>query len=201
MNCRDCPYNNGTSGKINRPVITHPQGNMINLTFPITTRAVAVVDGAEQVEEIEADLSNGLVGKPIVELSRDKKVLRFECEILNNKVNFIDYGKLPIGTYDISILLDWGDTRMRYKKRTMLRIVDSTEDAVQYENDEFNVVAVYPIIKGKTTAIIIGDDDVIISEAGKFKGDDTPNDSYADVTAIYGESGIEVNDDEVILTI
>ena len=202
MNCKNCPYNNGSGDKISRPVITHPQGNFLNLSIAITTRAVSVVDGVENVEEAEMDISNNLLGKPIVELTRGRKVYRYECDTFQNKVQFYDYGKLPAGSYDISVLLDYGDgQQMRYRKRTILRIVDFTDDGGQYENDEFNVIAIYPIVKGKTTAIILGDDDVIISENGKFKGDDTPSDNYADITATYGDSSIEVGEDDVTITI
>ena len=201
MNCNNCPNNNGTSGKVNRPAITHPQGNMINLTFQITTRAVTVVDGAEQVEEVEVDLSNNIVGKPIVELSRGKKVLRYECDIIQNKVNFIDWGKLPVGTYDISILLNYGETQLLYKKRTALQIVENTEEGGHYENDEFNVVAIYPIIKGRTIAISIADGKVRISENGTFQGDDKPNNGRADVTAKQGEGYLVIEDGKAKLHI
>lgn len=206
MKClENCPYingegNGGTNKK--RTIIRHPMGNYIQFLFPVTTRAVAVVDGVQSIEDTERDLSQGLVKKPVLELAKGKTVFSYEGDLFQNKITFTDWGKLPLGIYDITLFLDWGEGgQMRYKKRTLLQIVDETEAGGQYENDEFNVIAVYPIIKGKTTAIIIGDDDVIISEAGQFKGDDTPNDSYADVTAIYGESSIEVKDDEVILTI
>ena len=202
MNCKNCPYNNGSGGKIDRPVITHPQGNILNLSIAITTRAVSVVDGVENVEEAEQDLSSNLVGKPIVELARGKMVYRYECEVFQNKVQLMDYGKLPVGSYNISILLDYGGgQQMRYRKRTILQIVEFTDDGGQYENDDFNVIAIYPIVKGKTTAISIGDADVTISENGKFKGDDTPSDDNADITATYGDSSIEVGEDDVTITI
>jgi len=163
---------------------------------------VAVVDGTEQVEEIERDLSGGLADAPIVELSRGKKTIKRKCEIFQNRISFIDNGELPVGTYDITVLLNWEDGgKMRYKKRTLLQIVDTTAEGGQYDNDEFNVVAIYPIVEGETTAIIVGNDDVTISENGKFQGDDTPNDEYADVSSTYGQSNIEIEDDYVTLNI
>lgn len=205
MKCfENCPYISGSSSSAitKRTVIRHVQGNYLNLMFPITGKAVSVVDGKEAVEELEYDLSNNLVSKPIIELTKDKKVFRFEGEIFQNKITFIDWGTLSLGMYDITLLLDWGEGgKMRYKKRTLLQIVDFTAEGGQYENDEFNVIAIYPIIKGRTTAIILGDDDVTISEAGQFQGDQIPNDNYADVTAQYGESSIEVGEDEVTLNI
>lgn len=188
MNCTNCPNSiSGMGGNNNRPAITHPHGNFISLSFPITTRVVSVTDGVESVEELENDLSNNLVGKPIIELSRGAKVLRFDCEIFNNKVVYTDYGKLPVGTYGITILLDYGNSQMIYRKHTVLKIVENTDEAGQYENDEFNVVAIYPIIKGKSIAISIADGQVRISENGTFQGDDKPNNGRADITAKQGE--------------
>lgn len=202
MNCKNCPINNGMSGRIDRPAITHPQGNFINLSFPITTRYVTVVDGEEQVDEAEVDLSNNLVGKPIVELSRGKKVMRYECDVFQNKVSFIDWGKLPLGTYDIAIVLNYaGEQQMRYRKRTLLQIVENTDDGGMYENDEFNVVAVYPIIKGRSIAISIGDGQVRISENGKFQGDDKPNNGRADITAKQGDGFLIIEDGKAKLHI
>lgn len=201
MNCNNCPYNNGASGKI-RPAITHPQGNLLILSFPLTTHAVSVVDGVENIEEEEIDLTQNLVGKPVVELSRGKKVLRYECDIFQNKVQFMDYGKLPIGTYDITLVFDYGDDQqMRYKKRTMLRIVDNTDDGGSYENDEFNIIAIYPVIKGRSIAISIADGEVRISENGKFKGDDKPNNGRADITAQQGEGYLIIEDGKAKLHI
>jgi len=193
MKCFYCHYNNGAGGKLNRPVITHPQGNLINLSFPITTRAVTVIDGEEHAEEVEMDLSQNLASKPVVELSRGKKVLKYECDIFQNKVSFVDYGKLPLGTYDIAISLDFvGGSQMRFRKRTMLQIVEHMDG--QYANDEFNVTAIYPIIKGRTIAISIADGQVRISENGKFQGDDKPNNGRADITAKQGNGYLVFED-------
>lgn len=195
MYCENCHCNNnGTGGNESRPFISHPYGNFIMLSFPISTRAVTVVDGVEEVEEVETDLSQNLVGKPIVELSKGKKVLRFECDIIQNKIAFIDYGKLQIGSYDIAIWLDYGDSQLRYKKRTVLKIVDETANGGQYENDEFNVTAIYPVIKGRSIAISFADGKVRISENGKFQGDDKPNNGRADITAKQGEGYLVFED-------
>jgi hypothetical protein len=205
MKClENCPLINGSSDGTSkkRTIIRHPMGNFIQFLFPVTTRAVAVVDGSASIEEAEQDLAQGLVKKPILELAKNKTVFTYEGELSQNKITFTDWGKLPLGIYDITLYLDWGEGgQMRYKKRTLLQIVDETDEGGQYENDEFNVVAIYPIIKGKTTAIILGDDEVVISEAGQFKGDENPNDSYADVTAQYGDSSIEIGEDDVTLNI
>lgn len=201
MNCKNCPYNNVTGLDGDSPSITHPQGNFINLMFPLSTKAVTVIDGEEEVEEVEMDLSQNLVGKPIVELTRGKKSLRFECEIIQNKVSFIDFGELAVGTYSISILLNYGETKMRYKKRTVLKIVDETASGGMYENDEFNVVAIYPVLKGRSIAISFTNGQVRISENGKFQGDDKPNNGRADITAKQGDAYLVFEDGKAKLHI
>lgn len=198
MKCNQCPYNNSGSGNKTRPMIVHTQGNFLQLSFPITMKIVSVVDGQE-TDAVQDVLSSS--AQVQVELVMGKKVFPFIPEMNGNRATITDYGNLPIGTYDIVIKMSEDGTNVRYKKRTLLRIVDTTEDGDQYENDELNVFTYFPVIYGKTTAIIIDDDDVTISEVGKFRGDDTPNDNYADIAASYGDSSIEVTDDEVTLTI
>ena len=199
MNCRNCPYNNqGGGGQSSRPVIRHTQGNYLQLSIPITIRWHIVTDGVEQkVEKGSIDRNMGIS----VILTNGKHEHRYEPEIYNNQVTILDRGTLTAGTYNIIIEIEDNGAMLRYKKRTLLQIVDSTEDGQQYENNEMNVLAIYPIVEGVTTAIIVGDDDVVISENGKYKGDDTPNDDNADITAQYGESSIEVGDDEVIINL
>ena len=194
MDCSNCPHNNTTK----RPVIRHTQGNVLQLSIPLTMRWHIVTDGVEQIVE------NGTISHDMdirVVLSKGNKEYTYVPELYNNQVSIIDYGTLPIGTYSIAIEINDDGNRLRYKKRTLLQIVDSTEDGQQYENNEMNVLAFYPVVEGVTTAIIVGDDDVVISENGKYKGDDTPNDDNADITAQYGDNSIEVCEHEVIINI
>jgi hypothetical protein len=152
-----------------------------------------VSDGVEQ------KVSQGTVTNEMsveVVLSRGKKEYSYKPYVMNNQVIITDRGTLPIGTYDIAILIYDNGNRMRYKQRALLQVVDSVAQGVQYNNNEVNVLGVYPIVEGKITAISIGTDDVTLSENGKFQGDDTPEDNFADITAIYGDSSIEVSDNE-----
>lgn len=195
MDCSNCPHNNNTT---KRPVIRHTQGNVLQLSLPLTMRWHIVTDGVEQIVE-KGTISHDMDIRVV--LSKGNKEYTYVPELYNNQVSIIDYGTLPIGTYSIAIEINDDGNRLRYKKRTLLQIVDSTEDGQQYENNEMNVLAFYPVVEGVTTAIIVGDDDVIISENGKYKGDDTPNDDNADITAQYGDNSIEVGEDEVIINI
>ena len=199
MNCRNCPYSGGgNGGKLNIPVITHPQGNYLQLMIPLEFCWHIVSDGVEQ-KGSQGTITNEMAVEVV--LSRGKKEYSYKPEVMNNQIIITDRGTLPIGTYDIAILIDDNGNLLRYKQRALLQVVDSVAQGVQYDNNEVNVFGVYPIVEGKITAISIGTDDVTLSENGKFQGDDTPEDNFADITAIYGDSSIEVSDDEVTLTI
>jgi hypothetical protein len=82
-----------------------------------------------------------------------------------------------------------------------LQIIKETTAGGQYENNDANILASYPVLDGVTTAITVGDGNVTISENGKYKGDETPNDDNADISADYGDESMIVGDDEVILTL
>lgn len=201
MNCNQCPYTNHGSGNGNelpRPSIIHPQGNYIQLSIPITMRVEAVTDGDNEVMEMDQISDSAQVR---IELVKGKKAYSYTPIMEGNRAVISDKGKLPVGTYDIVVLLYEDGVSARYKKRTLLQVVDTAETGGQYVNDEINVIAMYPIIKGKTTAIIVGDDSVTISEAGKFQGDDTPGDNYADIKATYGDGSVSVGDNDVTITI
>ena len=198
--CKQCPYNNGggSGQEISRPIIAHPQGNFLQLMIPLDFRWHMVNDGVEEIGTqgtITADMNVEVI------LTRGKKEYRYKPEVINNQIIITDKGNLPLGTYDIIILIDDDGNGFRYKMDCVLRLFDAVAQGVNYENDEINVFGIYPIIEGKITAISISDEDVTLSENGKFQGDDTPNDNYADITAIYGDSSIEVGEDDVTITI
>ena len=96
-------------------------------------------------------------------------------------------GTLGIGTYDITFTITTPSDSYRYKQRTLLKIQDFTEDGGQYENDEMNVLASYPVVEGDTIAFTFNDGKAVIRENGKFKGDDTPNNGKAEIAAVYGD--------------
>lgn len=201
MNCKNCPYSNHASGsgsQSSRPELAHTFGNYLQLNIPLKFKWHSVVDGNEEIVE------QGELGPDMdvhVILRKGKREYRYVPIIVNNQATIIDKGQLPLGSYDIIIEIKDDDIPLRYKQNTILRVVDTTDEGHQYENDEVNVMAIYPDVEGVTTAISIGTDDVVISEAGKFKGDDTPNDNYADITAAYGDSTLEIGDNEVIINI
>jgi len=198
MNCNffNCGRNNA-----DRAVVTHPYGNQLVLTFPLSMHWVNVTDGEETAEDV--NVLENLVEQPRVVLSRGKREYTYIGEIWGG--NFIlikDDGSLPIGTYDITVYLNWGEGgKGRYKQHALLRIVDYTKDGGQYDNDEFNVIATYPIIQGRAIAISIVGGQVRISENGKFQGDDKPNNGRADITAKQGDGYLVIEDGKAKLHI
>jgi len=171
----------------------------LELSIPITMLWKAVFDGKEEAVEYDNVLSS--LEEVKVEFTCGKKVYNLDMSISGNMIILVDNGTLPVGTYDITIKFKDQGVVARYKQKTILIIVDETARGGYYDTDEFNVMSVYPIIKGRTTAIIVGDDDVIINERGGFQGDETPNDDYADIAASYGDGSIEVSENNVTLHI
>jgi len=184
MNC-ECNKN-----KIIRPVLRHTQGNHIMLGIPVRFKWHLVNDGVEEIVE-QGNMS--AVDSVTVELSRGKKVYTYKPTVYNNQLQIEDNGKLPVGTYDITIVMD-GTWPMRYKQRTLLMVVDDTESGRTYANDEINVLSVYPVVEGEITAISFGDGKAVIRENGKFKGDDTPDNGKAEITAVYGDGHLVFED-------
>jgi len=201
MNCKNCPYINSSANKLKKPIITHPQGNYLQVQIKLKQRFVGVVDGNEFYEDV--DLSNYSITQPIsVTLVRGKKEYHFDGTLNGNRIVFTDEGNLPLGTYDLVIDMNVGNkSKSHFNHQSFLQIIRETSAGGQYENDEMNIIASYPVLDGVTTAITVGEDNVTISENGKFKGDDTPSDDNADITATYGDSSIEVGEDDVTITI
>ena len=196
MNCKNCPYNNKEDK--NHSVIRHTQGNYLALNIPVKIIWASAIHG--EVDKAE----QGSITRDMdvtVELNRGHKVYSFIPSVYDEHLSVIDAGTLPIGTYGITIVIVDGGNRFRYKQNTVLRIVDSTAEGGEYANDDIDIVAVYPVVEGEISAITVGDSDVTISERGKFQGDDTPNDEYADITAAYGDSTMEEGEDDVTITI
>lgn len=200
MYCKNCPNaNNGD--KLGRPIITHPQGNYLQVQIKLMQRFIGVVDGTMFSED--NDLSQYGVKQPVsVKLVRGKKAYKYDGVLNGNRIVFEDNGDLPLGTYDLVIDLDFAnESKAHYNRHAFLQIIHETATGGRYENNDANILASYPVLDGVTTAITVGDDSVTISENGKYKGDETPNDDNADISAAYGDESMVVGDDEVTLTL
>lgn len=200
MNCdNNCPcMNGGNQNTPKRTVIRHVQGNNIELFIPLTRMVATVSNGTTTKDATEYPIYDVKVV-----LQRGKHIYEFPALVNGINTAYIeDTGTLPVGTYSITVTFRGTDgVKYRYKKNAVLQIVDTIEEGCEYSSDEYNVIAYYPTIEGHASAILISDHEVIITEAGKFQGDNTPNDSYADVAAEYGEGYVEVGDNDVTLHI
>ena len=196
MNCNQCPYNNN-GGNNAEDMLTHPFGNPFTITFPMTSVVVMVNNGNEVQED-----RNFPIYDVVVALLRGKRRYEYVPRISTNAITFNDRGVLPVGTYDIEITYRGTDSmHYRYKQEDFIRILDSAKAGGTYTSDGCDIIAYYPKIKGNISAIDITDNEVTINEGRGFTGDNTPNDGYADMSAEYGTSSIEVGENDVTITI
>jgi hypothetical protein len=177
--------------------LVQPQGNPITLLIPMSSVAASCTNGVESRAERSFPIYDVRVF-----LVRGKHEYEFTPEVSVNVITIRERGQLPVGTYEIKITYRGTDQQpYTYRQRTLLQIVNFAKDGGQYENDEVDVIANYPVIKGRISAIDVTDSDVSISEGRGYTGDNTPNDGYADVSAAYGDNKLNITDDEVIITI
>lgn len=196
MICSECPYNNNSTQQ-EQNIIRHPQGNVLELTIPLTKITARTVNGVTTTRENEFPFYD-----VVVSFIRGNKTYDYKPKMSVNIATITDYGTLPLGTYSIEIRGRGIDGIVtRYKQNTVLVIVDATKDGCVYNTDEFDVKAHYTMVKGRTSAILVGDTNVDISEGGTYQGDANPNDGYADMTAAYGNCSMRVTETEVQLTI
>jgi len=194
MNCPNtCPYINGDTSQ--QGVIIHPQGNPITLTIPMTSVCETVSNGTDVKDD-----RNFPIYDVSVALVKGKNAYTYTPRISVNTITFNDEGTLPVGTYGIEIKYRGTDGKhYRWKAESMLRIVDAGEG--DYTTNEYNIMAYYPKVYGRVSAIDVTDTEVIITEGRGYTGDTTPNDGNADISADYGSQQIEITDNEVILHI
>lgn len=180
--------------------IKHVFGNRIIMRIPLTGRTVTVTD------------SN--VNKSDEAITPTEAVVRFEkgygsvrhdvaATIAGNVVIMVDDGTIPIGTWDITVITQDSSTKpslpLRYKQNAVLDVVDSTADGGSYGNDEVDVLAYYPVINGRSSAVVIGDDYVTIYADRGLQAD--IDNEGVNLRVGYGESQVEVGEDNVSIHI
>ena len=177
-----------------KKIIRHVCGNYIRFEIPFLVRESNGVTYTDS-----GFTPNGGV---VVYLIAGVRRVRYTATMVGNVAVVEDNGTLPVGVYCIDVM--WRDAYNRplhFVKSTILEVVESSEAGGKYDTDEFDVIAYYPVIGGVRSAIVIGENDITINEGGRFGGDDTPADEYADVSATYGSGRVEITDDEIILNI
>ena len=175
--------------------ILHIQGNEITIGFPLVTINATLIDGGLTKDEFE-----DAVGHAWVVLRRGLLVRQYHVQASHNYVFMTDKGHLPCGEYDIEVYYDDLDgIHMRYKQDKVLVVVDSTEQGQHYESSDYDVIAYYPVINGRASAVVIGNGMVSLF-AGRGLNADI-GDGSVNLRAGHGNSTIEIENNEVNINI
>ena len=123
--------------------------------------------------------------------------------IEENAVVMDDNGTIPIGTWSIEVVgtvAGRSGRPFRFKRNVMIEVVDATEDGGDYANEEADVLAYYPVVNGRSSAVVITDDEIMLQVGGNIATDDDGDDE-ATINAEYGAGSITETDDEIIINI
>jgi hypothetical protein len=174
-----------------KTIILHIQGNEITIGFPIQEVTTVLTDGSRSTTAEE----NGLADVWVV-LRRGLLVKQYRATVIDNIVYITDKGHLLCGEYDIEVYYDSIDEHhMKFVEEKMLCVVRTTAEGQKYQSSDYNVVAYYPVIRGRASAVVIGDGHVRLY-AGRGLNADLA-DGAVNLRAGYGNSEIEVTDNNV----
>lgn len=179
-----------------KTIILHTQGNEITIAFPIEQLAHFLTDGDTNIDVVQWAME-----RPVwVILSRGLCKLQYKASVTNNYVMVTDHGHIPCGEYDIEVRFDNDDgLHMRFKQEKVLAVVDTTEAGRRYESTDYDVMAYYPVIHGRASAVVIGDNYVGLY-SGLGLNADIGTDSV-NLRAGYGNSQVEVTENNVNINI
>lgn len=184
--------------KVGKKTIRHPHGNPLQLLFPLGKMTVTVADGNESRVGGPMDVDTSYPVK--VELTAGVRRHTYDATIVNGFAVIDDNGSLPVGVYRVEMVFrDSLHRPMRWAKRTIVEIVEATEDGGTYETDEFGVVARYPVAMGHSAGVVLTEDEVQLHEGVGFHGEVT--DDEVQLYAEFGESMVQVTDGEVQIII
>lgn len=118
-------------------VIPHVQGNVLTLAIPLQREIVSLVNG--QVDISYEDFVP--TGPVTVVLTCGNYAAKYKATMddeLTNVAHIEDNGTLPVGVYSITIRCRDENTKpMRYKKRAVVNVVDTTAEAGIVPGAEF----------------------------------------------------------------
>lgn len=184
--------------KIGKKRIRHPQGNPLQLLFPLGKMTVTVADGNESRVGGPMDVDTSYPVK--VELTAGVRRHVYNATIENGFAVIEDSGSLPVGVYRAEMVFrDSLHRPMRWAKRTIVEVVEATEDGGTYETDEFGVVARYPVAMGHSAGVVLTEDEVQLHEGVGFRGEVTEDE--VQLYAEFGNSRIETTAGEVQIII
>ena len=168
-----CNCNNHGNNTIVKPKIPHVQGNVLRLAIPLTLRTIEVVNGEASYTDTDFIPSST---RPVkAELTKGLKTYVIDVEMRNGNVAYIeDKGKLPVGTYDITITcFDDNGNPYRFNRAMVLHVVKSTAEAgiispIEYETKVWYLdAAIYLALKGEDG---VGIDDITTTSSSEIGG-------------------------------
>ena len=177
MNC-NC---NNKDGALFKPLITLVQGNLLRLAIPLTLRTIELVDVEvdgeikRQVESTDTPFIPSSEYPVLVEFSKSARRYTIEAEMQGNLAYIEDKGKIPVGTYDITVTCnDDSGNPYRFKQAAVLRVVDTTKEAgivspIEYEVQTWYLdAAIYMALKGEDG---VGVDDITVKQSTEIGGE------------------------------
>jgi hypothetical protein len=130
-------------------VIRHVFGNVLRVSIPLTQRTVDINDGVETYTDADFVPNAGYPVK--VMLTSGAKSIGYTASMSGNVATFEDLGKLPIGSYAVTVTCKDDEMNpMRFKARLVIKVVDCTEDAQDGGigwYDGMDGKSIYPIVK------------------------------------------------------
>lgn len=142
MDCECNKINCGGGGQVKQPRIKHIQGNVLRIAIPLTLRSL-VKDGDEMIAT-DTDFVPSSEYPVIVVLSKGKTVYPLTATMDGNLAIIEDNGKIPVGTYDITVeCRDEIGKPYRFKQAAVLQVVDATADADIDEEIEYEATTWY----------------------------------------------------------
>ena len=161
-------------------MIKHVYGNMLRLAIPLTLRTIelleSVVDGETVQEAVATDTDFIPSGDYPVTVSFSKGAVKVSlvATMDGNKAYVEDKGKIPVGTYDITVTCrDDNGNPHRFNQSTVLQVVNATaeagiETAVEYEVTTWYLdAAIYMALKGEDG---VGIEDILTQSSCEIGG-------------------------------
>lgn len=142
MDCDCNKINCGSGNHLKVPRIWHVQGNVLRIAIPLTLRSL-VKDGDEMIAT-DTDFIPSSEYPVRVVFSKGKITYPVEATMEDNVAIIEDNGKIPVGTYDISVeCRDDIGRPYRFKQNAVLQVVDATADAGIDEEIEYEATTWY----------------------------------------------------------
>lgn len=149
-----CNCNNINGGALEKPKISHVYGNVLRIAIPLTLRTVEKVNDEMVATDTDFIPSNEYPVKVVFA----KSALKYSLDAtMNGNIAYVeDKGKIPLGTYDITVTCnDDNGNPYRFNQATVLQVVNSTKEAgietpIEYEVTTWYLdAAIYLALKGE----------------------------------------------------